>query len=157
MRVLILGGTGFIGAHVTPRLLALGHQVTVLHRGTSPLEPPKGTEVLCGDRNRLGDSMDAFRRIRPEVVIDAIAFTQLQAESLVEVFRGIAKRLLVLSRGDVYRANDILFARVPGAVETTPLTESTALRERSIVAAAFQASTTSIGTITTRSWSNGWS
>src|SRR5260221_5695261 len=126
MRVLILGGTGFIGAHVTQQLLASGHEVTVFHRGTSF----NGAAVLRGDRNRLTDSIDAFRRLRPDVVIDTVAFTQPQAESLVNVFRGIAKRVVVLSSGDVYRANDILFGRVPGSVETTPLTESSPLRER---------------------------
>jgi nucleoside-diphosphate-sugar epimerase len=74
--------------------------------------------------------MDAVRRLRPDVVVDTIAFTQSQAESLVTVFRGIAKRTVVLSSGDAYRANDILHGRVPGAVEATPLTESSPLRER---------------------------
>jgi len=126
MRVLILGGTGFVGSHIAQRLLAVGHEVTIFHRGPGSNK----AAVLFGDRNRLGDSMDAFRRLRPDVVIDAIAFTQLQAESLVQVFRGIAKRVVVLSSGDVYRANDILFGRVTGAVESTPLAESAALRER---------------------------
>ena len=36
----------------------------------------------------------------------------------------------LLSSGDVYRANDILFRRVEGAIEPTPLTESSPLRER---------------------------
>src|SRR5260370_28920548 len=147
MRVLILGGTGFIGAHVAQRLLASGHEVTIFHRGTGP---------LSGDRNRLADSMDAFRRLRLDVVIDAIAFTQLQAESLVEVFRGIAKRAVVLSSGDVYRANDILFGRTPGAVECTQLSETSPLRERLYPyrAPPFQATTTSTWTNTTRSWSS---
>ncbi len=126
MRVLILGGTGFIGTHITQRLLASGHEVTVFHRGASL----DGAAVLRGDRNRLTDSIDAFHRLRPDVVIDAIAFTQPQAQSLVNVFRGIAKRTVVLSSGDVYRANDILHGRVPGVVEATPLAESSLLRER---------------------------
>jgi nucleoside-diphosphate-sugar epimerase len=130
MRVLILGGSGLIGSHIAQRLLASDHEVTVFHRGTRSLQPPEGTGVLCGDRNRLGDSIDAFRRLRPDVVIDAIAFTQPHAESLIHVFRGVAKRAIVLSSGDVYRANDILFGRVTGAVEPTPLAESAALRER---------------------------
>jgi nucleoside-diphosphate-sugar epimerase len=87
-------------------------------------------ETICGDRDRLGESMDSIRQLHPDVVVDAIAFTQSQAESLVNTFRGIAKRLVVLSSGDVYRANDILFRRVPGEVEATPLTESSALRDR---------------------------
>jgi hypothetical protein len=38
--------------------------------------------------------------------------------------------VIVLSSGDVYRANDILFRRVEGEVEPTPLTESSPLRVR---------------------------
>jgi len=71
-------------------LLASGHQVTVFHRGTSPLEPPTGAEVLYGDRNRLGDSIVRPPSFRLEVVIDAIAFTQHKPSLLSEVFRGIA-------------------------------------------------------------------
>src|SRR6185369_1850035 len=71
-----------------------------------------------------------FRRINPDIVVDTIAFTQHQAQSLMHAFRGIAKRLVVLSSGDVYRANDIVFRRVDGDVEPTPLTETAALRDR---------------------------
>jgi nucleoside-diphosphate-sugar epimerase len=48
----------------------------------------------------------------------------------MNAFRNIARRIVVLSSGDVYRANDILFARVEGAVEPTPLRESSPVRER---------------------------
>jgi len=63
-------------------------------------------------------------------VVDVIAFTEKQAESLVEVFSGFAGRLVVLSSGDVYRAYDILFRRVEGVIEPTPLAETAPLRER---------------------------
>lgn len=33
MRLLVLGGTGFVGRHVTTRLLEMGHEVAVFHRG----------------------------------------------------------------------------------------------------------------------------
>jgi len=70
--VLILGGAGFIGAHILQRLIAAGHEITVFPRNKSSAAAPEKTEVLYGDRNRLGDSIDAFRRLRPYVVIDAI-------------------------------------------------------------------------------------
>ena len=63
-------------------------------------------------------------------MVDCIAFTQQQAESFVHVFRGVSKRAVVLSSGDVYRANDILFGHVTGPIEPTPLGESSALRAR---------------------------
>src|SRR5262245_33232225 len=125
MRVLVLGGTGFLGRPITQRLVAAGVDVTVFHRGTTyDVDLPSGVHVVHGDRNTLGQCVETFRDLRPEVVVDLIAFTHQQAEALMNAFRGVARRVVVLSSGDVYRANDILFARVEGAVEPTPLTES---------------------------------
>jgi nucleoside-diphosphate-sugar epimerase len=131
MRVLVLGGSGFLGRPITNLLLASGADVTVFHRGTQgDVALPAGAGVVHGDRNALVRSVEEFQRLRPDVVVDTIAFTERQAESLVRTFRGLAKRTIVLSSGDVYRANDILFRRVEGEIEPTPLIESSPLRER---------------------------
>jgi nucleoside-diphosphate-sugar epimerase len=129
MRIVVLGGTGFIGSHIVQRLLSSGYNVTVFHRGNGG-KLPSGVQVICGDRNCLDQYRGDFLGIRPEVVIDAIAFTQHQAELLTATFRGIAERTIVLSSGDVYRANDILFRRVPGDIEPTPSIESSPLRDQ---------------------------
>jgi hypothetical protein len=52
MRLLILGGTGFIGPFQVRYALSRGHHVTVFNRGkTHPGELPAGVEQLIGDRN----------------------------------------------------------------------------------------------------------
>ena len=129
MRILVLGGNGYLGPAVCSRLVAAGHEVTIFtrSRGSSPASP---APVIYGDRNRLEDSAGAFRRVRPDVVVDLIAFTGTQAKQLLAVFRGIARRLVVASSGDVYRAYDILYRRVEGPPEPAPLAESARLRER---------------------------
>ena len=129
MRVLILGGTGFIGPHIVRRLMAHGHEVTIFRRGSGLADVPDGVGVIVGDRNRLEASAKAFGDLRPEVVVDVIAFTEEQAKGL-RAFHGIAKRTVVLSSGDVYRANDLLFRRIPGPPDPTPLRESSPLRDR---------------------------
>ncbi|HEV7627864.1 MAG TPA: NAD-dependent epimerase/dehydratase family protein [Streptomyces sp.] len=48
MRLLMLGGTEFVGRSVAEAALARGWQVSVFHRGVH--EPPPGVEVLHGDR-----------------------------------------------------------------------------------------------------------
>ena len=131
MRVLVLGATGFLGRPIARTLLAAGAAVTVFHRTVAQdIELPNGVDVIYGDRDALDRSIDAFRRTAPDVVVDTIPFTERQAEALMTTFRGIAKRVVVLSSGDVYRANDIAFRRVEGEVEPTPLTESSPLRDR---------------------------
>ncbi|HEV3330371.1 MAG TPA: NAD-dependent epimerase/dehydratase family protein [Bryobacteraceae bacterium] len=130
MRVLILGATGFLGPPLVERLIAGGHQVTIFHRGGARAKDLAVVPRIIGDRNHPDQHSDEFRRLRPDVVVDVLAFTAAQAQSLVDAFRGVAGRLLVLSSGDVYRANDILFRRVEGPIEAAPLWESSALRDR---------------------------
>lgn len=112
MRVLVLGGAGFIAPHIMRWLREHGHHVTVLRRGSATLEIQEGVEVIVGDRNRLTESMVELRDARSDVVVDALAFTQAQAQNLMAAFTGNAKRVVVLSSGDVYRANDVLFRRI---------------------------------------------
>ena len=49
MRVIIAGGTGFLGRHVTAALLAAGHAVLLLARGTRPAVAADGVEVVSAD------------------------------------------------------------------------------------------------------------
>ena len=128
--MLVLGGTGFLGSPLAELLLKHGHEVAVFHRGGSQSGVPRGLAQIFGDRNRLECHADEFRRLRPDRVVDLLAFTERQAQCLVGAFRGVAGRMVVLSSGDVYRANDILHRRVDGPIEPTPLSESAPLRER---------------------------
>src|ERR1700756_1954036 len=51
LRILILGGTGFIGPHEVDYALARGHRLTLFNRGRSPHAWPGAVEELIGDRN----------------------------------------------------------------------------------------------------------
>lgn len=50
MRILVIGGTLFLGRHVMTAAAAAGHDVTVLHRGQTTCPLPDGVEELLGDR-----------------------------------------------------------------------------------------------------------
>ena len=129
MRVLVLCGTGFIAPHVIERLYESGHEVTVLRRRPGPA--PEGVRVIAGDRNRLTDFAPEFRGLRPDVVVDVIAFTEAQAHGLAAAFTGIAQRAVVLTSGDVYRAYDLFHRRMESAKpDPTPLHELSPLRDR---------------------------
>jgi 2'-hydroxyisoflavone reductase len=49
MKILVLGGTAFVGRHLVDTAVARGHAVTVFNRGRHG-EPPRGVESLHGDR-----------------------------------------------------------------------------------------------------------
>lgn len=126
MRVLVLGGTGFVGQAVVSQLRDAGHSIMVFHRGTAPL--PSGVWSIVGDRHDLDACRDRLRCTWPDVVIDLIAASGRQAAALMRVFRGRAGRLVVASSLDVYRASAILHGLDAGPLQPTPLTESSALR-----------------------------
>src|SRR5215475_14140107 len=105
MKLLLIGGTGFIGAQDARVLCALGHEVWVFHRGQTPADLPPEVRVVRGDRGRPPD-LAALARLGPDVVIDVVPFTEREARDVAGVFRGVAGRLVALSSADVYRNYD---------------------------------------------------
>jgi nucleoside-diphosphate-sugar epimerase len=69
LRVLILGGTRFIGSHINSALRNAGHRVAVFHRGSTPLPEVSGVEEILGEKSDLPRFQDEFRRFRPEAAI----------------------------------------------------------------------------------------
>jgi nucleoside-diphosphate-sugar epimerase len=121
VRILVIGGTGFIGPHLVRQLADSGHAVTVLHRGRTQADLP-ATFVL-GDRRDI-----ASLGLKPEIVIDLILSSGAQAQALMQGFRGVAQRVVAASSIDVYRACGILHGTEEGPLEPVPLTEESPLR-----------------------------
>ena len=128
MKILVLGGTGFIGWHLTSHLLERGHEVSVFHRGIRDESFPRQVVHIHGDRNRLHEQASAFAAFSPEVVVDLIAFTEADARSTIQIFGDKAARLVCASSMDVYQAYGSfrrLEISTPGA---RPLAEDAPLR-----------------------------
>jgi nucleoside-diphosphate-sugar epimerase len=128
MRVLVIGGTGFIGAELVKQLASAGHTVCVFHRGITPIHALANVTSMIGDRAHLPDYRARFHEFRPDVVVDMIAMTERDAHSFVEAFREPKVPTVLISSGDVYRTRDRLFKRIGGAVEDSALTEESPLR-----------------------------
>ena len=128
MRILVIGGTNFIGPHLVWRVVGRGHEVAVFHRGQAEAALPASVRRLRGDRHRLRDHRAEFARFGPDVVVDMIDYTEDDALGLVETFRGLARRAVVPSSGDVYRAYGRFLGIEAGPVEPKPLAEDAPLR-----------------------------
>lgn len=126
MRVLLIGGNGFIGRFVVAALRNQGHQVAIFHRGTTPA--PDGAPEILGDRNRMADQTSALRAFQADVAVDFVVSSGAQAEELIKIFRGSATRVVMLSSIDVYRAVGIGNGTETGPPEDLPLTEDSELR-----------------------------
>jgi nucleoside-diphosphate-sugar epimerase len=130
MRVLVIGGTRFIGPFVVTRLCDLGHEVLVFHRGQTGAGLPQRVEHLLGERQHLAGFGAAFKRFAPQVVLDMIPMGEQDARTVMDTLRGLARRVVAVSSQDVYRAYGRLTGHESGAVDPVPLAEDAPLRHK---------------------------
>jgi nucleoside-diphosphate-sugar epimerase len=120
MRIVVIGGTRFIGPHVVARLAGAGHEVIVFHRGESE-------RVDTAVRHIHGDRAQLPADLHGDLVIDMWCMTEEHACGLVDHFRN--ERLIVISSGDVYRQYSGLRGVYTGPPDPIPLDEDAPVRE----------------------------
>ncbi|MGH7466854.1 MAG: NAD-dependent epimerase/dehydratase family protein [Longimicrobiales bacterium] len=119
-KILILGGTGFIGPHQVRYALSRGHQVTVFNRGRSGAGMfGKDVEELVGDR---ANNLDALKGRKWDAVIDESASSGPTAPDWVKASAGLLKdstdQYLFVSTRSVYADT----SRVPMTADAPVLT-----------------------------------
>src|SRR5436305_10721737 len=129
-RILVVGGTIFIGPSVVRQLAQAGHEVAVFHRGEHETPLPEEVRHIHGDRDRISEQRAAIGSFAPDVVVDMRAMTEAQARAVADAVRGIARRLVVISSMDVYRAYGRLHGTEPGPPLDPPFAEDSPLREK---------------------------
>lgn len=103
LRILILGGTGFIGPNQVRYALARGHQVTIFNRGKQPQEWPGHVEELLGDRS-AGDLKSLEGRAW-DVCIDNPTTLPFWVRDAGAVLKGKVKHYIFVSTVSVYAGN----------------------------------------------------
>jgi 2'-hydroxyisoflavone reductase len=98
-RVLILGGTGFIGPHFVAALTARGHRVSVFNRGRDSAKVPARVEQLLGDRNGQLESLQGHDW---DVVIDNSGYTPRQVRLTAELLQGHIRHYIFISSISAY-------------------------------------------------------
>jgi 2'-hydroxyisoflavone reductase len=111
LHILILGGTGFIGAQQVGYALARGHEVTLFNRGTRASMWPAQVEVLVGDRER-GDYAALHGRTF-DVCIDNKSSVPHWVRDAGEALGDRVKHYMLISTVSVYAEN-----ATPGHDET---------------------------------------
>ena len=115
MRVLVLGGTLFVGRHVVELLLARGHDVTIFHRGRRGREVFPDIERVLGDRKTDLDRLPAGATW--DVVLDTCTSLPGYVATSTRALRERTRRYVYISSISVYDA-----AR-PTVDESTPTLE----------------------------------
>jgi nucleoside-diphosphate-sugar epimerase len=131
MRVLVLGGTNFIGPHVVRRLHDQGDEVTVFHRGLHEPDLPSGVRHIHSASAALPflQFPSILSDPTPDVVLHMFPVGDSDTRAAVARFSGVTGRIVAISSGDVYRAYGRLLGIEPGSPEPQPLSEDAPLRE----------------------------
>ena len=112
MKLLIIGGTRFVGRHLVEAALERGHEVTLFNRGTQSSAIP-GVETISGDRNR---DLDKLQGRRWDAAIDTCGYLPRAVQAAAEVLSVSVERYVFISSMSAYA--DV---SVPGVEETAPL------------------------------------
>ncbi len=122
MRLLVLGGTKFLGRAAVEAALERGHEVTLFNRGMTNPELFPETEKLRGDR--LGD-LSALEGREWDGVIDPSGFVPRAVRASAELLRGSVGHYVFVSSISVYREPyEPDFGEDAPVFEVEPKTES---------------------------------
>ncbi len=102
MKALFIGGTGTISTSITRLLSAQGVELTLLNRGSHPVDLPHVRTLSCDIRN-LDQARSVLADESFDVVCDFICFTPDHARADLELFQGRTKQFIFISSASAYR------------------------------------------------------
>jgi nucleoside-diphosphate-sugar epimerase len=102
MKILLIGGSGFVSGTVARMACAQGHQVWAVTRGQRPLTEDV-TAIIVDRRDRVAFAEAITAQAQSwDLVVDCIGYEVADAEQDVAVFRDLAKQLVFISTDFVY-------------------------------------------------------
>jgi nucleoside-diphosphate-sugar epimerase len=124
MKIVVLGGTRFIGRALVSELVQAGHRVLLVHRGRHEPEELADLEHVHTDRRELDRHRHTLTSFAPDAVADLSAMTKNDANTALGLFGQV--RSVVASSIDVYRAFSSVWDG--STTDAVPLTEESELR-----------------------------
>ncbi len=105
MRILVMGGTRFIGVHLTQLLVAQGHEVVLFNRGNKPA-PVAGVRQIHGDRTDPDQIHAALASETFDVIFDNNGRELSDTQPLADLFKGKVQQFIYMSSAGVYLKAD---------------------------------------------------
>ena len=117
MKLLIVGGTRFLGRHLVRAALARDHEITLFNRGSHASETSSAVETILGDRHV---EISKLKGRRWDAVVDTCGMLPRAVKAAAEVLSESVDRYVFISTQNVYA--DV---SVPGVDEGSRLTTLT--------------------------------
>ena len=107
MRILIMGGTRFIGVYLTKILAERGHEVVLFNRGNKPV-PVEGIQQINGDRCDASQLKEKLSSEKFDAIFDNNGRQLSDTKPLAEIFKDRVKHFVYMSSAGVYLKSDLL-------------------------------------------------
>ena len=105
MRILVMGGTRFIGVYLTRLLVERGHEVVLFNRGNKPA-PVEGIKTIQGDRKDSTVLKEKLSGETFDAVFDNNGRELSDTQPLIELFNGKLQHFVYVSSAGVYLKSD---------------------------------------------------
>ncbi|MDJ0705170.1 MAG: NAD-dependent epimerase/dehydratase family protein [Leptolyngbyaceae cyanobacterium MO_188.B28] len=105
MRILIMGGTRFIGVSLTRLLVEQGHEVVLFNRGNRPA-PVEGVRQIQGDRKDAAQLKAKLSSESFDAIFDNNGRELSDTQPLAEIFEGKVQHFVYVSSAGVYLKSD---------------------------------------------------
>lgn len=105
MRILIMGGTRFIGVSLTKLLVQQGHEVVLFNRGNKPA-PVAGVTQIHGDRTDASQLKEKLAGQKFDAIFDNNGRELEDTKPLVELFKDQVEHFVYVSSAGVYLSSD---------------------------------------------------
>ena len=113
MKLLILGGTRFLGRHLVDAALARAHEITLFNRGKTNPDLYTEIETIIGDRD---DGLDVLDGRQWDAVIDTCGYFPRVVRASAQKLAGLVKHYIFISSISVYADETI-----PNMDESAPV------------------------------------
>ena len=104
VKILVMGGTRFVGKPLVAQLLSEGHDLTLFTRGKNPV--PAGVEHLCGDRS-TAEGLAALQGRSFDVIVDSSGRSLDDSRAVIERTGAPSHRFLYVSSAGVYADSEL--------------------------------------------------
>ena len=102
MKILIIGGTGTISSAITRQLVAAGHDVWLLNRGSRNASLPEGVNVLVSDIHDEEKAQSLLGDTCFDAVCEFIGFVPADVERDIRLFSGRTRQYVFISSASTY-------------------------------------------------------
>ena len=105
MRILVMGGTRFIGVYLTKLLAKQGHEVVLFNRGNKPA-PVDGVATIQGDRKDIDTLKTKLSGENFDAIFDNNGRELADTQPLIDIFGGKLQHFIYVSSAGVYLKSD---------------------------------------------------